>query len=1165
MTSVIDINDRYIIRHPEKNILGRGGMGVVYRGEDTQAGRLVAVKQLHEEFLHGNPEIVERFIREGKVLRQLDHPNIVHLLDAVTIGRQHYLIMEYVSGGSLRDLLEKKAQRPLSQIIQIGLELADALTRAHHLEIVHRDLKPANVLLTADGIPRLTDFGMAHMTFSPRITQSGILIGTPTYLSPEACRGETVDSRADIWAFGVLLYEMVTGEVPFDGSSLPDLLIAIAAQPVPSIETLRPDCDPYLAALIYSLLVRDPKARIGTIRQVAAQLEAIQRGQPLSAPTLFIKRPTNQMGSSLQAHHRHTLEILSAARYQIDNRFVKLTLLLDQGPNASNMRFIEDQKQRQYDDLEELLGDIEESVVVVLGQPGSGKTTLLRRLQFSLTKIELKTSGGLIAFFVPLNGYYVRQPNDPPPDPTIWLAEQWRKQHPDLPDFTTLLRQGRLYLLLDGLNEMPHRDKANYRELIGRWRQFLQEISRYDNRVVFSCRSLDYSAPLGAAAPVRQVRVEPLSLPQIKNFLRAYLPERGEIVWRRLQRDEKRLSLFSNPFFLRLLVTQIGDQDELPSSGAALLTGFIRRTLRREITEQTHRLFQPGALLSDGDYEQALHNLWLTPYDLPWEGALFTQLERLAFAMQDSRDSTEAGQARILEQEAFRLLDHPQAGEIIQAGIQLNILEKEIVTRELFFTHQLFQEYFAARLLTQTPDPAKVAVDWQIDKIQPPLAETLAGLEKSEPLPPTPATGWEETTVLAAAMSKNQELFARRLMPLNLPLAGRCAAMAEVKLSASFTGEIQQALINRIEQPHADLRARIAAANSLGNLGDPRFEFCAGSHSPYLRPPTVLIPSGIYPMGCDEAVVEDAIAAKWAEFEKPAHTVAVTAFEIGVFPVTNAEYKLFWKGGGYKDERWWLTEASRTWLRKGGREAEIQTRREARLYWQSVTEDEIKSRLTTSEATKFRLWLRNASTQEFEAWLFEEYPAAILYSRPHYWDNSRFNQPTQPVVGVTWFEALAYCAWLSAQSGELYDLPTEAEWEAAARGVKGRIHPFGDTFNTARCNTFETHIRATTPVSVFPTGKTEEGVFDFSGNVWEWTTSLWGKRLQTPDYLYPYDAADGRECREEANLRRVMRGGSWKDYGGFARTTARNGGHPDHRLNDYGFRIVARRPLSQER
>ena len=187
----------------------------------------------------------------------------------------------------------------------------------------------------------------------------------------------------------------------------------------------------------------------------------------------------------------------------------------------------------------------------------------------------------------------------------------------------------------------------------------------------------------------------------------------------------------------------------------------------------------------------------------------------------------------------------------------------------------------------------------------------------------------------------------------------------------------------------------------------------------------------------------------------------------------------------------------------------------------------------------------------FEALLAEWYPAG-RQTQPAYWHDDAFNNPAQPVVGMCWFEARAYCAWLSAQTGQTFRLPTEAEWEAAARGVQCRRYAFGDDFDAARCNTFETHIRRTTPIGVFPGGETPEGLVDMTGNTWDWTSSLY-----TP---YPYDAADGREDPSPPGARRVVRGGSWYDDQVFARASYRDDYAPGDRNDDLGLRVVRSSP-----
>lgn len=268
------VGGRFEIADPERDLLGRGGMGDVYRGTDLRTGQLVAVKVLRQEVVSGTPDAIARFIREGEALRELDHHNIVKMVDAVEEGGRHYLVMEYVLGGSLRDLLEEHGRLPIERAIEIALDVADALTRAHRIGIIHRDLKPANVLLAEDGTPRLTDFGIAQLASGPRLTGADRGVGTVDYMSPEACNLEPLDRRTDVWSFGVMLYEMLTGERPFAGDSPLVTLTAILTQPLPDLQRLCPDASDALIDLVYRMLEKDRSARIPSVRMVGAELEA---------------------------------------------------------------------------------------------------------------------------------------------------------------------------------------------------------------------------------------------------------------------------------------------------------------------------------------------------------------------------------------------------------------------------------------------------------------------------------------------------------------------------------------------------------------------------------------------------------------------------------------------------------------------------------------------------------------------------------------------------------------------------------------------------------------------------------------------------------------------------------------------------------------------------
>lgn len=268
------INDRYEIT----SLIGRGGMGNVYLAQDRQTAEQIALKHLKPEFIANDPEIVERFKREAEILRELDHPNIVNIRDAIFDDDAYYIVMDYIDGGTLDTLIADETALPIKRVLEIGLGIADALTRAHHLKIVHRDIKPANILLDHDGTPLLTDFGVAHAAGRTRMTEIGSVIGTYAYLSPEACDGREPDERADIWSFGVVLFELLTGRRPFEGDKPATIITQILTADVPDVTTLRPDTPPALADLLHQMLQKNPDARIGSVRRIGSELEEILQG-----------------------------------------------------------------------------------------------------------------------------------------------------------------------------------------------------------------------------------------------------------------------------------------------------------------------------------------------------------------------------------------------------------------------------------------------------------------------------------------------------------------------------------------------------------------------------------------------------------------------------------------------------------------------------------------------------------------------------------------------------------------------------------------------------------------------------------------------------------------------------------------------------------------------
>ncbi len=346
-----------------------------------------------------------------------------------------------------------------------------------------------------------------------------------------------------------------------------------------------------------------------------------------------------------------------------------------------------------------------------------------------------------------------------------------------------------------------------------------------------------------------------------------------------------------------------------------------------------------------------------------------------------------------------------------------------------------------------------------------------------DPLPPPPPTVWEETTILAAGLApENDSQLVQALIRVNPVLAGRCLHDGQAKVDQATRQGVIEALLDTIARPEVALRVRIAAGDVLGYLDDPRLG------------ELVTVPAGAFLMGEDQEQ----------------HKLFLPDYQIGKYPLTNAEYRSFIEAGGYQQQRWW-TEAG--WVKKENPSGD---------------------------------WARLRGE------------AGKTWTEPRYWRDNRFSKLNQPVVGISWYEAVAYCRWLSAETGRQHRLPTEAEWEKAARGVDGHTYPWGNRFEAGRLNVEggEQTVRATTPVGIYSTGISPFGLFDCAGNVGEWCATERGKS-------YPYDVTEDEWAADYLDRTdiRVLRGGSWYHIRLFARCAGRYGDNYIRR-SYFGFRVL---------
>ncbi|HJT17792.1 MAG TPA: serine/threonine-protein kinase, partial [Thermoanaerobaculia bacterium] len=256
--------------------IGAGGMGEVWKARDTRLDRSVAVKVLPAGFAQ-NAQLRLRFEREAKTISQLDHPHICTLFD---VG-DDYLVMEFLEGESLADRLTR-GPLPLGEVLRLGTQIAQALDRAHRAGIVHRDLKPGNIMLTKSGA-KLLDFGLARSTVTTAtdatqhkpLTSEGMILGTYQYMSPEQIAGEEADARSDIFSFGAVLYEMLTGKRAFEGKSKTSIVAAIVGGEPRAISQLQPMTPPALEHVIAKCLAKEPEMRWQSAGDIATELEWI--------------------------------------------------------------------------------------------------------------------------------------------------------------------------------------------------------------------------------------------------------------------------------------------------------------------------------------------------------------------------------------------------------------------------------------------------------------------------------------------------------------------------------------------------------------------------------------------------------------------------------------------------------------------------------------------------------------------------------------------------------------------------------------------------------------------------------------------------------------------------------------------------------------------------
>jgi len=335
-------NGRYVVVKK----LGEGGKGIVFKCTDKMLGRTVALKMIKTSL---DEETTSRFNREAQTTAKLSHPNIVSVYDIGTVDSHPFLVIEYVDGKSLDDIIKDNSMLSPSEIVRISISIAEALEYSHKLGILHRDIKPENIMISKDNVPKLMDFGLARSVDSPKLTHAGAIVGTPAFISPESALGRDNDARSDLYSLGCVMYCMATGHPPFVSKDNLKLIYShINDMPVP-IRRIRNDFPQDLESIIMKLLSKDPSKRYQSASELLSTLKSLRYPiEPLSAgdSNVMNNKLTGSFSTTSSGHHMRPI-------VGMENEIRRIRTLIDTALSGSG------------------------SMVMVVGQTGSGKTRFL--------------------------------------------------------------------------------------------------------------------------------------------------------------------------------------------------------------------------------------------------------------------------------------------------------------------------------------------------------------------------------------------------------------------------------------------------------------------------------------------------------------------------------------------------------------------------------------------------------------------------------------------------------------------------------------------------------------------------------------------------------------------------------------------------------------------
>ncbi|CAG1011805.1 Serine/threonine-protein kinase PknH [Anaerolineae bacterium] len=1108
---------RYTLLEP----LGEGGNGLVWRAEQRLPDglpRLVAIKALKAE-ISRDKERVERFRHEMSLMARIGRAekHLVEIYETDRHGEHEYSVMRLMEGGTLREVIRGKVfsvSEACFWLDQLGL----ALDYVHQRNLIHRDVKPENVLLSEDRRTLfLSDFGLVTSPDSDeRLTSEGKPVGTGRYMAPEQWLKQPLSTHTDLYALGILAYELLTGHLPFDPTS-GDLKLGTAhcEQPLPK--------DSHLSEALHRVLSRMTAKRsedryssarefVNALQQADIDPDTENLDRLIGSYLDYVERGIDDEVHSyiaLKGTHRMLAAPPEAPAPKFGSRRHRT---IDQVRQPMQADHHTEQGEPVTGDACDLLRKVERGGVL-LGEPGTGKTWTLGRLVFDYADTWRDAPPGqrgqcLIPVLIPLNQFNGSRAREGKPDQPLSFDSYVRSKLDVLqPYYPRLLREGRLTFLCDALNEMPRQSALDGHDLVAEVREYLRDKPHY----LVSCRVADYTLrpDLDTLKPLEQVRVREFDLHQIRQAIHTrmgreageelwvalggndrlfafleVLESRGEgdgfwdaqfdpywhfdweqvQAWRAMHSGARLIPLARNPFMLGVMGDIYQERGQIPSSRGKLFEEFVETLLEREESLSAQR----------GE-------------NFPPHDDIIVYLVELSRALQERRTTTlpyaEAlGIAGGGDGEAQRLLIAAQSASILSDD-----------GASYKFAHQLLQEYFAAKILLEAMEADEKAGSHA-------RARALFGETWWD------AGVWRETTVILGELLGEGAVGPNRVTRWLAPATPEVALEVITRNAGGLTvaeveTETQTALVNGAQakaeydftthtwgEVNPDPHGRASAWRALGKLRADKRPGVLDFNISWYK-----VPAGVFQMGGDPEVGYGA----WEGARIPLDY----DYWIAPYQVTYAQYAQFVADDGYTDK------------------------------------------------------FRDCWTDAGWKWKGDKTSPGV------YWNDPQWHILNHPVVGVTWYEAYAFTRWLNkrglvtlptAQPGYEVRLPTEAEWEKAARYPDGRKFPWGDEYLSGYANINETsgnvgphYLQRTTAVGIYPQGKHDQiGAFDLSGNVWEWCLSKWAKPYQHPEDNAP-----------EGDSSRCLRGGSWYLHQGVARAAWRRY-DVGLRYFTFGFRVV---------